>query len=83
VAAAVAEPLARAGQTTIISQGGRPGDGTGAARLTDDVVQVLAQLTPIMQQLAGIDLQRFLQDVARLPSGLTQAAKPAKKSGEG
>jgi len=83
VAAAVAEPLARAGQTTIISQGARPGDGTGAARLTDDVVQVLAQLTPIMQQLAGIDLQRFLQDVARLPSGLSQAAKPAKKGAEG
>jgi flotillin len=67
IAAAVSEPLARAGQTTIIASGGRPGEGTGAAKLTEDVVQVLSQLTPIMNQLAGVDLKTFLQDISKLP----------------
>ncbi len=35
--------------------------------MTEDVVQVLSQLTPIMQQLAGVDLESMLQDLAGLP----------------
>ncbi|MBD3872726.1 MAG: hypothetical protein IFK91_07415 [Acidobacteria bacterium] len=88
IAAAVSEPLARAGETTIISNGGRPGDGTGAARLTDDVIQVLSQLGPVMKQLSGVDLDNLLQNVSRLPGALAdsvegQKSKRAKKdSGE-
>jgi flotillin len=67
IAAAVSEPLARAGETTIISSGGNPGDGTGAARLTDDVIQVLTQLGPVMKQLSGVDLDNLLQNISRLP----------------
>ena len=70
IAAAVSEPLARAGQTTIISNGGADGKGTGTAKMTEDVVQVLSQLQPIMQQLAGVDLQTFLQDISRLPGAV-------------
>lgn len=66
IAAAVSEPLARAGETTIISQGNGH-TGTGASKLTEDVVQVLSQLSPIMEQLAGVDLKRFLQDISNLP----------------
>ncbi|MFQ5739442.1 MAG: flotillin family protein [Acidobacteriota bacterium] len=71
IAAAVSEPLARAGTTTIISQGQPDGAGTGAAKLTEDVVQVLSQLSPIMEQLAGVDLRRFLKDISRLPGTLS------------
>jgi len=78
IAAAVSEPLSRAGSTTIISQGGKPGDGTGAAKLTEDVVQVLSQLTPIMQQLAGVDLQTFLQDISKLPGAVGSKAPAVK-----
>jgi flotillin len=70
IAAAVAEPLSRAGATTIISNGGPNGCGTGAAKMSEDVVQVLSQLKPIMQQLAGVDLERFLQDVSQLPAAM-------------
>jgi flotillin len=72
IAAAVSEPLARAGQTTIISNGGADGSGTGTAKLTEDVVQVISQLSPIMQQLAGVDLERFLQDISKLPGAVTE-----------
>lgn len=67
IAAAISEPLSRAGTTTIISQGGE-GSGTGASKLTEDVVQVLSQLGPILQQLAGVDLDDFLRGIATLPS---------------
>ncbi|HUF79389.1 MAG TPA: flotillin domain-containing protein, partial [Thermoanaerobaculia bacterium] len=75
IAAAVSEPLARAGQTTIISQGNGH-TGTGAAKLTEDVVQVLSQLSPIMEQLAGVDLKRFLQDISNLPSRAVRQGSP-------
>ncbi len=77
IAAAVAEPLSRAGATTIISQGGA-GTGTGASKLSEDVVQVLSQLTPIMQQLAGVDLKSFLQGVSRLPAAAAGRRVPAE-----
>ena len=78
IAAAVSEPLSRAGTTTIISQGGNSGGGTGASKLTEDVVEVLSQLSPIMEQLAGVDLRSFLKDISKLPGavgkGLTEGA---------
>lgn len=67
IAAAVSEPLARAGSTTIISNGDGA-SGTGASKLTEDVTQVLSQLPPIMQQLAGVDIKQFLQDISKLPA---------------
>jgi flotillin len=77
IAAAISEPLSRAGTTTIISNGNGH-EGTGAAKLSQDVVQVLSQLSPIMEQLAGVDLKRFLQDVSKIP-----AAVVSKAGGEG
>jgi flotillin len=76
IAAAVSEPLARAGSTTIISNGGAAGKGTGTAKMTEDVVQVLSQLSPIMQQLSGVDLKSFLQDISRLPGAVSDRLKP-------
>jgi len=73
IAAAVAEPLARAGTATIISHGGAEGSGTGAARLSEDVINVLTQLNPLMKQVAGVNLEAFLKDVSRLPGALSSA----------
>ena len=52
---------------------------------TEDVVDVLSQLSPIMEQLAGVDLKQFLQDVSKIPGHLTgqdlsaESAKNKKK----
>ncbi len=73
IAAAISEPLSRAGATTIISQGGANGSGTGASKLSEDVVQVLSQLSPIMEQLAGVDVQSFLKDISRLPAAMGES----------
>jgi flotillin len=72
IAAAISEPLSRAGMTTIISNGNGH-EGTGAAKLSQDVVQVLSQLSPIMEQLAGVNLKTFLQDVSKIPAAATQS----------
>ena len=80
IAAAVSEPLSRAGTTTIISNGGKPGDGTGAGKLTEDVVSVLSQLTPIMNQLAGVDLKTFLQDISKLPTAVGRKPRTLQES---
>jgi flotillin len=45
---------------------------TGAAKLTEDVVQVLSQLGPILQQLTGVDLDDFLRGIAALPGATAQ-----------
>ncbi|HSF39405.1 MAG TPA: SPFH domain-containing protein, partial [Thermoanaerobaculia bacterium] len=72
IAAAISEPLSRAGTTTIISNGNGH-EGTGASKLSQDVVQVLSQLSPIMEQLAGVNLKTFLQDVSKIPAAATQS----------
>jgi len=82
IAAAVSEPLSRAGTTTIISQGNGSGNGTGAAKLTEDVVQVLSQLGPILQQLAGVDLDDFLRGLAALPGATAQNLQARVESAE-
>src|ERR1044072_8414256 len=74
IPAAVAEPLSRAGATTIISNGGA-GSGTGASKLSEDVVQGMSPLAPIMQQLAGVGLKSFLQDVSKLPGAATKGLR--------
>jgi flotillin len=61
VVAAAAEPLARAGKTTIISNGA--GGGTGTAKLTQDVTDVLTSTMPVVKELSGIDLVSLLRGV--------------------
>ncbi len=82
-AAAVSEPLARAGSTTIISQGGADGRGTGTAKITEDVVEVLSQLNPIMEQLAGVNLQTFLKGISRLPGALADKVDGTNNQDDG
>jgi flotillin len=60
VIAAASEPLARAGKTTIISNGAGAG-GTGAAKLTRDVTEVLTTTLPIVKELSGVDLVDILR----------------------
>ena len=54
LARAVAEPLSKTDKITVISNGA-PG-GTGAAKLTEDVTSVVAQLPAVVESLTGIDL---------------------------
>jgi flotillin len=61
VVAAASEPLARAGKTTIISNGA--GGGTGASKLTSDAIEVLTSTLPVVRDLSGVYLAALLQRV--------------------
>lgn len=61
VVAAAAEPLSRAGRTTIISNGA--GGGTGASKLTADVTEVLTSTVPVIKELSGVDLAALLRNL--------------------
>jgi flotillin len=61
VVAAAAEPLSRAGRTTIISNGA--GGGTGASKLTTDVTEVLSSTVPVIKELSGVDLAALLRNL--------------------
>jgi flotillin len=63
LARAIAEPLGRTDKITIVSTGG-PDGGIGASKLTKDVVDIIAQLPPILEGVSGVNLQDLIQ---RLP----------------
>ena len=65
LARAIAEPLGRTDKITIISNGG---EGVGASKLTKDVVDIIAQLPPILEGVSGVNLKDL---ISKIP-GVTQ-----------
>ncbi len=63
VVRAVSEPLSKTDKITIISTGG---DGLGASKVTQDVINVVAQLPPLVESLAGVDIKELLKKVPGL-----------------
>ena len=52
--------------------------------MTDDVVQVMTQLGPIMKQLSGVDVEALLRDLSRLPGAVAdRVGGTAKPTGKG
>lgn len=78
IARAIAEPMSRISNITIV--GGGTGHGTGASKITQDITQVLAELPPVVQALSGVDLRELIN---RLPDlAMKQAADSAKQDGK-
>lgn len=65
IARAIAEPLSKTGEITIVNSGG---DGAGASKVTQDVANIMAQLPPIVQSLSGIDLKKLVDLLPQLKS---------------
>lgn len=65
LAKAIAEPLGRTDKITIVSTGGNNGEGTGASKITKDVIDIVAQLPPILEGVTGMNLKDL---VKRLPT---------------
>jgi hypothetical protein len=47
--------------------------------MTEDVVQVLSQLNPIMEQLAGVDLRTFLKGLSQIPAAVVESLDGSPK----
>ena len=64
LAGAVAEPLSKTEKIIVV--GGNGHNGTGAARITQDVAEVIAQLPAVVESLTGIRLSQLLNAVPGL-----------------
>jgi flotillin len=69
LARAIAEPLGRTDKITIISSGS---EGMGASKITKDIVDIVAQLPPVLEGVSGVNLRDL---ISRIP-GVTK--KPEK-----
>lgn len=76
LARAVAEPLSKTEKIVVI---GGNGDGSaGASKVTQDVVNIVAQLPPMLQALTGVNLEEIIK---KIPEHMKQVEN--KKAAEG
>lgn len=76
----IAAPLTKTDKITIVSMGGEGQHGTGAAKVTQDVGQVVAGLPPIIESLTGLKIEELLK---RIPAMQGKYADPQRKDTEG
>jgi flotillin len=79
IAAAIAEPLAKTERIVVISSGGGDGSGAGAAKVSQDVANIVAQVPATVEALTGIDL---VQTLKGLPGVRTSEPVDAARKSE-
>lgn len=79
LAGAVARPLAQTDKIVVISNGGDGRGGTGAAKITRDVTDTVANLPEVIEALTGLNLMSLLRN---LPAIKNAAARdePARQT---
>jgi flotillin len=79
--AAAASPLSKIGNMTVLSTGGEGASGSGASRVTSDVLNVAAQSMAMIKGLTGIDVAEALKkDRKVLTDGAPLKREPANLS---
>jgi flotillin len=79
IARAIAQPLSKTQSITIVNTGGEGASGgAGASRVTRDVTEIMAQLPPVVESLAGIDLKKLVELIPQLKTGAKSAEPEAK-----
>jgi flotillin len=69
IAQAIAQPLSKTESITIVNTGGDANSGAGAGKVTRDIAEIMAQLPPIVENLAGIDIKKLVDLIPQLKSG--------------
>jgi flotillin len=89
LAAAVARPLAQTDKIVVISNGGDGRGGTGAAKITRDVTDTVANLPEVIEALTGLNLMSLLRNLpaiknaeAREERAPVEVAAPAAEAGD-
>lgn len=77
LAKAVAEPLSKTEKIVVVGGGG---DGAGASKVTQDVVNIVAQLPPMIQALTGMNLEDVLK---KIPESVQGESKKSSSVQEG
>jgi flotillin len=68
IAAAIAEPLTKTERIVVISSGGGDGSGAGAAKISQDVANIVAQVPDTVEALTGVDLLKTIRDLPGVKS---------------
>jgi flotillin len=63
LARAIAEPLSKTEKIVIISNGG---DAAGASKITKDITNIIAQLPPVLEAVAGVNLKDIIERIPKL-----------------
>jgi flotillin len=61
LARAIAEPLGRTEKITIVSTGSD--GGVGASKITKDIVDIVAQLPPVLEGVSGVNLKDMISKI--------------------
>jgi flotillin len=69
----IAEPLSKMDKIVVVNSGG---ESAGASKITGDVTNIIAQLPPVIEALAGVNLGDMLKQVPGIGGG----KKPVKSS---
>lgn len=77
MAAAIAEPLTKTESIVII--GGGANDSAGASKLTQDVVNIVAQLPPTIEALTGVNLVETLKNLPAVKSETSQVESESEE----
>lgn len=72
LAAAVSEPLSRTEKIVVVGNSNGHG-GSGAAKITGDVAEIIAQLPTVVESLSGVKLSDLINKVPALANGATDS----------
>jgi len=78
----IAAPLSRTDKITIVSMGGDGQQGAGAARVTQDVGQVIATLPPIIESLTGVKIEDLLKRIPTMKGKWTESERKEEPGAE-
>lgn len=78
IARAVAEPLQKIDKITLINTGGADG-AIGASRISQEIINVISQLPPILEATSGINLKELIQTLPKIGGGKKDDPGTAKK----
>ena len=74
IVSAISAPLAKTEKIVVVSTGG-DGQGAGASKITKDVVNIAAQLPPMLEALTGMDLQQLIKKIPLLKEAQAKQKK--------
>jgi len=76
MARAVAEPLGKTEKIVIIDQGGKPGEGGGAAKVSGYVTDIITTLPQTVEALTGIDIWEKIRGINKNQESSENSTNP-------